>query len=91
MRSCATGRAPTTLHPAPPHTTPRLHAIAVPELKAYMQDLVPGVRVDPEERIALLRKGGVVRAPAAAAAPALAPAPTQAPSLAPARSTSLAR
>ena len=31
----------------------------VPELKAYMQDLVPGVRVDPEERIALLRKGGV--------------------------------
>lgn len=33
----------------------------VPEIKAYMQDLVPGVRVDLEERIALMRKSGVVR------------------------------
>ena len=85
------GEHPPRATPRHPSATPRLHAIAVPELKAYMQDLVPGVRVDPEERIALLRKGGVVRAPAAAPAPALAPAPTQAPSLAPARSASLAR
>ena len=65
-----TANTHTPRHAAPPRATPRLHAIAVPEIKAYMQDLVPGVRVNPEERIALLRKGGVVRAPAPAPAPA---------------------
>ena len=55
---------PTKPHRAAAHhpTIPRPHGhLAVPEIKAYMQDIVPGVRVDPEERIALLRKGGVVR------------------------------
>mmetsp|Transcript_12544 Transcript_12544/g.25488 ORF Transcript_12544/g.25488 Transcript_12544/m.25488 type:complete len:632 (-) Transcript_12544:150-2045(-) len=33
----------------------------VPEIKAYMQDIVPGVQVDMHERIALMRKNGVVR------------------------------
>ena len=55
---------PTKPHRAAAHqpTIPRPHGhLAVPEIKAYMQDIVPGVRVDPEERIVLLRKGGVVR------------------------------
>ena len=63
-RAVATTRAPiapctTRAHIAP--TTRAPTAAAVPEIKAYMQDIVPGVRVDPEERIALMRKNGVVR------------------------------
>ena len=54
----AQGCRPPSHHP----TILRPHGhLAVPEIKAYMQDIVPGVRVDPEERIVLLRKGGVVR------------------------------
>jgi len=33
----------------------------IPEIKALMHDLVPTVKVDPNERVCLLRKGGVVR------------------------------
>ena len=62
-RAVPTTRTPTApairAHIAP--TTRAPTAAAVPEIKAYMQDIVPGVRVDPEERIALMRKNGVVR------------------------------
>jgi len=33
----------------------------VPELRSYMADLVPGIKVDPNERVAVMRKGGVIR------------------------------
>eukprot|EP00966_Prymnesium_polylepis_P186028 4311695-Prymnesium_polylepis.1 len=29
----------------------------VPELRAYMGDLLPSIRVDPSERVAIMRKG----------------------------------
>jgi hypothetical protein len=65
------------------HSPPRAHtATTVPEIKAYMQDIVPGVRVDPEERIALMRKGGVVRPrPGPSASPTLNLAPARPPTL----------
>jgi len=33
----------------------------IPELKGYTRDLVPSVRIDPTERIAMMRKGGCIR------------------------------
>ena len=33
----------------------------VPEMKAYCGDIVPSIRVDPNERIAIMRKGGTIR------------------------------
>lgn len=33
----------------------------IPELKGYTRDLIPNISIDPTERMALLRKGGVVR------------------------------
>lgn len=33
----------------------------IPELKGYSRDLIPNIRIDPTERVALLRKGGTVR------------------------------
>jgi len=41
--------------------TARDWGTVVPEIKAYMADLVPGIRVDPNERVAVMRKGGEVR------------------------------
>ena len=74
-------------------TIPRPHGhLAVPEIKAYMQDIVPGVRVDPEERIALLRKGGVVRpSPGPSPGPSPIPTLTLVQHLASARTPTLAR
>ena len=40
--------------------TARDFGTLVPEMKAYMSDLVPGIRVDPTERVAVMRKGGNV-------------------------------
>lgn len=33
----------------------------IPEIKGYTQDLVPGLAVDPNERVAVMRKGGTIR------------------------------
>ena len=33
----------------------------IPEVKAFTKDLVPGIKVDVKERIAVMRKGGVIR------------------------------
>ena len=33
----------------------------IPEIKGYTRDLIPTITVNPEERIAIMRKGGVVR------------------------------
>jgi tellurium resistance protein TerZ len=33
----------------------------IPEIKSYTRDLIPGLEIDPRERIAVLRKGGVIR------------------------------
>ena len=33
----------------------------IPEVKGYMKDLVPSLRIDPNERVAVMRKGGNVR------------------------------
>lgn len=33
----------------------------IPELKGYSRDLVPGIVIDPQERIAIMRKGGTIR------------------------------
>jgi tellurium resistance protein TerZ len=33
----------------------------IPEIKTLMYDLVPTIKVDPKERVCLLRKGGIVR------------------------------
>jgi len=33
----------------------------IPEIKGYTRDLVPGIKIDPTERVAMLRKGGAVR------------------------------
>uniref|UniRef100_A0A7S3V4R7 C2 domain-containing protein n=1 Tax=Chaetoceros debilis TaxID=122233 RepID=A0A7S3V4R7_9STRA len=32
----------------------------IPEIKGYSRDLVPGIAIDPKERIAVMRKGGIV-------------------------------
>jgi len=41
--------------------TARDWGTVVPEIKAYMADLLPSIRVDPNERVAIMRKGGEVR------------------------------
>ena len=33
----------------------------IPELKSYSRDILPNIKVNPKERIALMRKGGVIR------------------------------
>lgn len=33
----------------------------IPELKSYTRDLVPGIVVNPQERVAVMRKGGAIR------------------------------
>jgi len=33
----------------------------IPEIKGYTRDMVPDIKIDPTERMAMLRKGGVVR------------------------------
>jgi tellurium resistance protein TerZ len=33
----------------------------IPEIKGYTRDLVPGIVVDPQERVAVMRKGGAIR------------------------------
>jgi stress response protein SCP2 len=33
----------------------------IPEIKGYTRDLVPGIVIDPKERIAVMRKGGTIR------------------------------
>ncbi|KAK3267060.1 hypothetical protein CYMTET_24357 [Cymbomonas tetramitiformis] len=41
--------------------TAREFGSVIPEIKSYLQDVIPGIKVDPNERIALMRKGGEVR------------------------------
>jgi tellurium resistance protein TerZ len=43
------------------HPTARDFGSLVPYLKNYTRDLLPNIRVDPTERVAILRKGGNVR------------------------------
>jgi tellurium resistance protein TerZ len=43
------------------HPTARDFGSLVPYLKSYTRDLIPNIRVDPTERVAILRKGGNVR------------------------------
>ena len=33
----------------------------IPEIKGYTRDLLPNIRIDPTERVAILRKGGAIR------------------------------
>jgi len=33
----------------------------VPEIKGYSRDLVPGIAINPKERVAIMRKGGAIR------------------------------
>ncbi|KAL7540957.1 hypothetical protein ACHAXR_010520 [Thalassiosira sp. AJA248-18] len=33
----------------------------IPEIKGYTRDLIPGIKIDPNERIAVMRKGGTIR------------------------------
>jgi hypothetical protein len=33
----------------------------IPEIKSYSRDIVPGIVVDPRERVAIMRKGGIIR------------------------------
>jgi hypothetical protein len=41
--------------------TARDWGAVIPEIRSYMADLVPGIQVDPNQRIAIMRKGGDVR------------------------------
>jgi len=41
--------------------TARDFGTLVPEIKGYMRDIVPGIKIDPFERIAVMRKGGTIR------------------------------
>jgi len=41
--------------------TARDFGTLVPEMKLYMSDLVPGIKTHPEDRVAIMRKGGRVR------------------------------
>jgi hypothetical protein len=33
----------------------------IPEIKAYSRDIVPGIIINPKERVAIMRKGAVIR------------------------------
>uniref|UniRef100_A0A7S4M701 C2 domain-containing protein n=1 Tax=Odontella aurita TaxID=265563 RepID=A0A7S4M701_9STRA len=41
--------------------TARDFGTLIPEIKGYTRDLVPGIEIDPRERIAVMRKGGTIR------------------------------
>ncbi|KAL1512166.1 hypothetical protein AB1Y20_005432 [Prymnesium parvum] len=43
----------------------------MPELRAYMGDLVPGIKVNPSDRVAIMHKGGTIRLRDYCAAPQL--------------------
>jgi len=41
--------------------TARDFGTLIPEIKGYSRDLCPGIEINPRERIAIMRKGGVIR------------------------------
>jgi len=41
--------------------TARDFGTLIPEIKGYMRDLVPGLKIDLNERLAIMRKGGTIR------------------------------
>lgn len=41
--------------------TARDFGTLIPEIKMYMADILPSIRVDPNERVGLMRKGGIIR------------------------------
>ena len=41
--------------------TARDFGSVIPELKGYCRDLVPGINIDPNERVAVMHKGGTIR------------------------------
>jgi len=41
--------------------TARDFGTLIPEIKGYSRDIVPGIQINPKERIAIMRKGGVIR------------------------------
>ena len=43
------------------HPTARDFGSLIPHIKSYTRDLVPDIRIDPTERVAILRKGGNIR------------------------------
>lgn len=40
--------------------TARDFGTLIPEIKGYSRDLVPGIQINPTERVAIMRKGGAV-------------------------------
>ena len=43
------------------HPNARDFGSLIPEIKGYSRDIVPNIRIDPYERIAIMRKGGTIR------------------------------
>ena len=43
------------------HPMARDFGSLIPEIKGYSRDIVPNIRIDPHERIAIMRKGGIIR------------------------------
>ena len=43
------------------HATARDFGSLIPQLKSYTRDLLPGIHVNPAERVAIMRKGGNIR------------------------------
>lgn len=41
--------------------TARDFGTLIPEIKGYMRDLVPGIKIDVNEKVAIMRKGGTIR------------------------------
>ena len=33
----------------------------IPEIKGYSRDIVPGITINPKERVAIMRKGGTIQ------------------------------
>jgi len=43
------------------HRTARDFGSLIPHIKSYTKDLVPGIRVDPQEKVSVMRKGGAIK------------------------------